>query len=228
MCLRFVSLLITRIAAGLRLSRREEMWKTAEILILRHQPQRAAALAAATAEAGLGGPGPARCPARRHAESVEPGTAAADYPGLDRALAPSHRPPPLGRPVRVRQDRPASDPAQHSGPGPTAGSREPQLGVPQDPRRTRQSGVEVAASTVWEILRASDIDPGRRQTGLAWSQFLHSQVEAILACDFFTADLLDGTRAYALAVIEHASRRIRIFGITSIPPANGPPSRPTT
>jgi putative transposase len=36
-CLRFVFLLITRVAAGLRLSRREEMWKTAEILILRHQ-----------------------------------------------------------------------------------------------------------------------------------------------------------------------------------------------
>jgi putative transposase len=37
MCLRFVFLLITGVAAGLRLSRREEMWKTAEILILRHQ-----------------------------------------------------------------------------------------------------------------------------------------------------------------------------------------------
>jgi putative transposase len=37
MCLRFVFLLVTRVAAELRLSRREEMWKTAEILILRHQ-----------------------------------------------------------------------------------------------------------------------------------------------------------------------------------------------
>jgi hypothetical protein len=37
MCLRFVVLLIVRVAAGLRLSRREEMCKTAEILILRHQ-----------------------------------------------------------------------------------------------------------------------------------------------------------------------------------------------
>src|ERR1017187_9774622 len=37
MCLRFVFLLITQVAAGLRLPRREEMWKTAEILILRHQ-----------------------------------------------------------------------------------------------------------------------------------------------------------------------------------------------
>src|SRR5207248_4422791 len=37
MCLRFVFLLITRVASWLRLSRREETWKTAEILLLRHQ-----------------------------------------------------------------------------------------------------------------------------------------------------------------------------------------------
>jgi hypothetical protein len=37
MCLRFVFLLITWLAAWRRLSRREETWKTAEILILRHQ-----------------------------------------------------------------------------------------------------------------------------------------------------------------------------------------------
>jgi putative transposase len=37
MCLRFVFLLITRVAAWLRLARREDAWKTAEILILRHQ-----------------------------------------------------------------------------------------------------------------------------------------------------------------------------------------------
>ncbi|HEX2744505.1 MAG TPA: hypothetical protein VHO07_02620 [Streptosporangiaceae bacterium] len=37
MCLRFVFLLITRVVAWLRLSRREDAWKIAEILILRHQ-----------------------------------------------------------------------------------------------------------------------------------------------------------------------------------------------
>src|SRR5437764_6878654 len=37
MCLRFVFLLITRTASWLRLSRREETWRIAEILILRHQ-----------------------------------------------------------------------------------------------------------------------------------------------------------------------------------------------
>ena len=37
MCLRFVFLLITRLTSWLRPSQREETWKTAEILILRHQ-----------------------------------------------------------------------------------------------------------------------------------------------------------------------------------------------
>ena len=37
MCLRFVFLLIARVASWLQLSRRDEAWKTAEILILRHQ-----------------------------------------------------------------------------------------------------------------------------------------------------------------------------------------------
>ena len=37
MCLRFVFLLIQQVASWLRLSRHEEAWQTAEILILRHQ-----------------------------------------------------------------------------------------------------------------------------------------------------------------------------------------------
>src|SRR5271167_2994733 len=33
----------------------------------------------------------------------------------------------------------------------------------------------------------------------------------------FTVDLLDGTKAYVLAAIEHATRRIRILGATAHP-----------
>jgi putative transposase len=66
-------------------------------------------------------------------------------------------------------------------------------------------------------LRASGIDPAPRRTGLAWPQFLRSQAEVILACDFFTVDLLDGTQTYVLAAIEHATRRIRILGVTLHP-----------
>jgi putative transposase len=78
-------------------------------------------------------------------------------------------------------------------------------------------GVKVAASTVWEILKNAGIDPAPRRSGPAWSQFLRSRAEAILACDFFTADLPGGTRAYVLAVIEHPTRRIRILGVTLQP-----------
>jgi transposase InsO family protein len=66
-------------------------------------------------------------------------------------------------------------------------------------------------------LKKAGIDPAPRRTGPAWSLFLRSQAEAILACDFFTAELLDGTQAYVLAVMEHASRRIRIPGVTPHP-----------
>jgi hypothetical protein len=89
--------------------------------------------------------------------------------------------------------------------------------------------VKIAASTVWEILKKAGIDPAPRRSALTWSQFLRSQAEAILACDFFTADLLDGTQAHVLAVIEHATRRIRILAVTPAPqPENGPPSKLAT
>ena len=78
-------------------------------------------------------------------------------------------------------------------------------------------GVRVSASTVWEILKKAGIDPAPRRTAPTWSQFLHSQADAILASDFFTVDLLNGTQAHVLAVIEHATRRIRILGITLHP-----------
>jgi putative transposase len=78
-------------------------------------------------------------------------------------------------------------------------------------------GVKVAASTVWEILKASGINPAHGRTGPTWPQFLRSRAEAILACDFFTVDLLNGTQAYVLTAIEHATQRIRILGVTLHP-----------
>jgi hypothetical protein len=77
--------------------------------------------------------------------------------------------------------------------------------------------VKIAASTVWKILKNAGIDPTPQRTVPAWSLFLCSQAEAILACDFFTADLLDGAQAYVLAVVEHATRHICILGVTLHP-----------
>jgi hypothetical protein len=53
--------------------------------------------------------------------------------------------------------------------------------------------------------------------GPGWTEFLRSQAQGILALDFFITDLINGTKVYVLAVIEHGSRRIRVLGVTEHP-----------
>ncbi|MEV0641492.1 integrase core domain-containing protein [Streptomyces sp. NPDC050619] len=82
-------------------------------------------------------------------------------------------------------------------------------------------GVEVAASMVWEILEEADVGPASERASSSWADFLRSQADALLACDFFEAVTLSGAahpRLYVFAVIEHASRRIR--GVTAPPTAS--------
>ena len=217
MCLRFVFLLITRMTSWLRLSRREEAWKTAEILLLRHQlavlqrqqPRRPnlnwadrALLAILLSVIPK---------ARRHGLRllVTPDTILRWHRDIIRRRW-------AARSIRGRTGRPAT--RRNIRALVLRLAREnPGWGYRRIHGELAGLGVKVAASTVWEILKNAGIDPAPRRTGPAWSLFLRSQAEAILACDFFTADLLDGTQAYVLAVIEHASRRIRILGVTLHP-----------
>ena len=78
-------------------------------------------------------------------------------------------------------------------------------------------GIIMAPSTVWQILKDAGIDPAPCPNGPGWAECLRSQAQGILALDFFTADLLNGTRVYVLAVIEHGSRRVRVLGATQYP-----------
>jgi putative transposase len=78
-------------------------------------------------------------------------------------------------------------------------------------------GIVVAPSTVWQILKDAGIGPAPRRDGPGWAEFLRFQAQAILALDFFTADLLNGTKVYVLAVIEHGNRRVRVLGATEHP-----------
>lgn len=80
-------------------------------------------------------------------------------------------------------------------------------------------GIKVAPSTVWEILREAGIDPAPERAGTTWADFLRSQARALLAADFIETVTLTGARMYILAVIEHASRRIRVIGVTAHPTA---------
>jgi hypothetical protein len=78
-------------------------------------------------------------------------------------------------------------------------------------------GINLAASTVWEILTQAGIDPAPERAATTWTEFLRSQAHALLACDFFTTHTLSGTPMYVFAVIEHAQRWIRILGATAYP-----------
>jgi transposase InsO family protein len=77
--------------------------------------------------------------------------------------------------------------------------------------------VKVAASTVWKILQDAGIDPAPERASTTWADFLRSQADALLACDFFETITLSGAQIYVFAVIEHANRRIRILGATAHP-----------
>jgi len=81
-------------------------------------------------------------------------------------------------------------------------------------------GVKVAASTVWEILQDAGIDPAPERSTTTWAAFLRSQADALLARDFFETVTLSGARLYVFAVIEHATRRIRVLGATAHPTAS--------
>jgi len=80
-------------------------------------------------------------------------------------------------------------------------------------------GIKVAASTVWEILKDEGINPSPQRAATTWAAFLRSQADALLACDFIETVTLAGQRQYILAVIEHATRRIRVLETTAHPTA---------
>ncbi len=193
MCLRFAFLLITRVTTWLRLSRREEAWQSAEILILRHQlavlqrrqPRRPdlnwadrALLAAVLSVI----PNAKRQGLRL---LVTPDTALRWHRDIARRRwAASAKRGRSGRPA-IRRNIKALV---------LRLTREnPEWGYRRIHGELAGLGVTVAASTIWEILRTNGIDPAPRRTGPTWAQFLRSQAEAILACDFFSVDLLDGT-----------------------------------
>ncbi|MFB4308620.1 hypothetical protein [Actinomadura sp. GTD37] len=78
-------------------------------------------------------------------------------------------------------------------------------------------GHAIAASTVWEVLRAAGIDPAPRREGPSWRQFLIAQAHAIIACDFLVVETVLLKRLCVLVFIEHGTRRVHLAGVTACP-----------
>jgi len=78
-------------------------------------------------------------------------------------------------------------------------------------------GYQIGASTVWKILQAAGVDPSSRRSEPSWREFLRAQAHAILACDLFHVDTITLTRLYTFFVVEHATRQVRVLGITAHP-----------
>jgi hypothetical protein len=82
-------------------------------------------------------------------------------------------------------------------------------GRPPDSRAVHETGPSrgsgIAASTVWQILKDSGIDPAPQRSSTTWAMFLRSQAEAIAACDFVETISLTGQRLYART--QHRSQK---------------------
>jgi len=166
----------------------------------------------------MAGPGVAGAACGDDADRAPGGDAIDCHSWHDVALAPGHRPPPLGTPVAPRPLRAPGDASQGAVGGVAAGPGEQVLwGYRRIHGELAGLGITVAPSTVWQILKNAGISPAPRRDGPGWPEFLRSQAQGILALDFLTADLLNGTKVYVLAAMEHGTRRIWILGATEHP-----------
>ena len=80
-------------------------------------------------------------------------------------------------------------------------------------------GIRVSATTVRTLLRTARLGPAPRRTGPSWSEFLRSQAQGVVACDFFTVETAWLRTLYVLLFIELGSRRIHLSASTAHPDA---------
>ncbi len=82
-------------------------------------------------------------------------------------------------------------------------------------------GLEVSRGTIANILREHGIEPApERSRRTSWSQFLKAHWQVMAAADFFTIEVwgMRGLISYSvLFVIELATRRVEVAGITAEP-----------
>ena len=213
MALRLIYQMFSKLLGWLVLRARSDTSKEIEILVLRHQLAVLQRRTAAPADE-LDRP----CPDRR-AHPTTPRSADASgcsSPRPRSCAGTASWSPAAGQRRPARPGRPAI-PAGLRALVVRLATENPTWGYRRIHGELAGLGYQIGASTVWTILHNAGIDPSPRRAGPSWTEFLRAQAHAILACDLFHLETITLRRLYAFFVIEHATRRVHILGVTAHP-----------
>jgi putative transposase len=75
----------------------------------------------------------------------------------------------------------------------------------------------ISPTSVRKLLTDAGLGPAGQRGGLSWSEFIRSQAQSMIACDFFTVDTVALRRIYVPFFIELSTRRVHLAGLSENP-----------